>query len=188
MADGSSGLSLSEMGISAVKKTAGVVKKVASPVGQQVKQQIIGGTFFPGQAQQLPSSQPPSETSPKQAGGFDINSILGEKNPFGTPNQKQTNPQMQNPQLTTQIEQQKAQDQQKVEALRKKLHELYFEEFNKKAEGRDKASQEQEQKRMKLEQEKDEEKKQQKEQLMAPIQMSEGQQKGMPGQKKKSGF
>lgn len=72
MADGMSGLSLSEMGISTVKKSAKVVQKAANPFAQAVKQQVTGSTPQ-GQANnpseegamsqkpQQASAQPPSE-------------------------------------------------------------------------------------------------------------------------------
>src|SRR5579864_933680 len=76
MPDGSSGLSLSEMGISTVKKTSSVVKNVTGTVGQQVKQQI-GGSFVPGKSPQTPSSKPPNERPIGKIGGgsFDIAAI-----------------------------------------------------------------------------------------------------------------
>jgi len=233
MPDGSSGLSLSEMGI-AVKKTGQTVQKTVGSVGQQVKQQIAGswvpqappmpnhpaakppnetsskiaggsfdiaalakgaksqvtgnpvqgGTLFQ-QPFSSPAAQPPNEFVPKQAGGFDSSSMFGETNPLGSMKPKQQYPQQQqDPQLTAQLEKQKHEDQQKVEALRKKLHDMYFEEFTRKSEGKDKEKEEQGKKKMALEEE-EEKKKREKEALMQETPMFfQSPKKGFLGLKK----
>lgn len=236
MPDGTSGLSLSEMGISAVKKTAQVVKKHAGVAGGQVKQQLGGtfvppqkpqqsvgqsnsplskigggsfdiasfgksanqqlsgsgnagsGTFFPGKMP--PAANPPSESAPNQGGAFDLGSVFGEKNPFGqaTPKANSTQ-QVIDPQISAQFEEQKEKDRQQMESLRKKLHDIYFEEFIRKSEGKGQDKQQEEQKRDQLREEDEEEKQRQKQQLMEPINETQGPQKGMgASQKKKSGF
>lgn len=144
MSDGASGLSLSEMGISTVKKTANAVKKVVDPFAKQAASQITGQqstTPTPGHQ----TAQPPSEIAPKQAGGFDLGKMFDEKNPFGSVMQNKQSSQ-QSQQLQQQIQQkaaqQKAEDAQKIEQLRKQLHQMYYEDFTKKAEGKDQKKEE----------------------------------------------
>src|SRR5436189_6369076 len=115
MPDGLPGLSFSEMG-AAVKKAGQQVKKTGNQVGQQVKQQI-GGTFVPGQSVQLPSVKAPGQIAPNQAGGYDIGSIFNEKNQATQQAAKQVTQQhMQDPKLIAQMQEQKAKEQQQIEA------------------------------------------------------------------------
>ncbi|HEX8965847.1 MAG TPA: hypothetical protein VF820_05445 [Patescibacteria group bacterium] len=205
MADGMSGLSLSEMGISTVKKSAKVVQQVTNPFVQGVKQQVTGSNQTGGQvspnesaaAAQKPVQQgslPPSEGTvfdifsqakqqvagskqtttasagqqifgtqkptqkpqggtlftPQQApakapdatgapmsGNFDLNSMFGEKNPFGAKTQPQIMQQQAGPQISeTEKAQKQAEEKQKLESLRKQLFDAYKQEFIEKAEGK----------------------------------------------------
>ncbi len=194
MPDGSSGLSLSEMGISSVKKTAQAVKKQATPFVQGVKQQLTGQ----GPKQQVPSaysvpsSQPPSEgiastvfdlfnpakkqgssstnnnqnppqqnpqvaIPPKAApppseqinqqnsGTFDLSGAnqqqQNEQTLFekGNSNQSVLNNPPKNMPFTTIVnktaEERDMEKQRQIEGLRKKLHDAYFEQFEKRSEG-----------------------------------------------------
>lgn len=178
MPDGSSGLSLSEIGISAVKKTVKVVQKVSGPVAKQVKHQV-GGTFIPSQTQ---NSQPPSEVIAAM-GGNDIGAMFGEKNMSTNP-AKQVTGQMQNTQNSTVFDQQHQSDQQQIANLRRKLHDMYFEDFKNKAEGTG-GQQQEKQKRQEMQQQEEEEKKNQKEQSMESISMTQSPKKGF-GKKVKS--
>lgn len=90
MADGSSGLSLSEMGISTVKKTAQAVKKQATPFIQGAKQQLTGQTPKP----QVPSAYGQSNSQPPDEGGiFDI--FNPKKQTTNSGNNNQSSPQQQ---------------------------------------------------------------------------------------------
>lgn len=180
MGDGSSGLSLSEIGISAVKKTAQVVKKAVTPIGQQVKAQV-GGTFIPGQSPQG-ISMPSDMSAP---GSLDISSMLGETDPFGNSKPTTTTtPSAQDPQLAAQFQKQSAEDKQKIESLRNKLHQMYYEDFIKKAEGQDNKSQE-EQKKKQEEAEQEEQKRQEEQAALSDtLQMTQGPQKGNARQTK----
>lgn len=234
MADGSSGLSLSEMGISTVKKTANAVKKQATPFAQGIKQQITGQSPPPQiPANQNPSSQPPqegitagvfdlfkqvgkqvtgagnqtsgqstiqqsSQTAPKPAqqsgaqipagtqdrkvpemsGTFDLSQLSNNQNIFeagkstqfpGTNNSQHKEP---IPFTTQQAAKKEEPDKkQKIEDLRKKLHDAYFEEFTQKTEGKDK-KEENVQERLEREEQEKQQKvmlEQEEEQKKAPI-------------------
>jgi hypothetical protein len=227
MADGSSGLSLSEMGISTVKKTAQAVKKQATPFIQGVKQQLTGQTpkpqvptmnqpssqppsegiksavfdLFNPQKKQVSDSgnsnqnsqqqqqtqqnivvpnaaQPPDEKGPAMSGTFDLSNktAQNEQSVFETGNTSSNAPlNAKNLPFTSDIkktaEQQDLEKQTQVEALRKKLHDAYYEEFEKKAEGKE---QKEETAQEKLEREENEKQQklmveQEEEQKKAPI-------------------
>jgi chromatin assembly factor 1 subunit A len=141
MGDGMSGLSAMEMG----QKAVAGMKKAVNPFAQGAKAQIIGQTPTPsGGAMGNPTAQPPSEISPKQAGGFDLSNVFNEKGQFDK-NQQQPNTQ-QAAQMHQQLEQnakeQEVKDNQEVERLRKILHQEYYDEFIKKAEGKDRQQEE----------------------------------------------
>lgn len=187
MPDGSSGLSLSEIGVSSVKKTAQVIKKYGGTAVGQVKQQI-GGTFVPGQSGQLPSAGMPNESNSANRGGLDLGSFFNEKGNSTQNTNSSQGQQIIDPSFSTQIQEQKAKDQKQMEILRKRLHDAYFEEFIRKAEGKDKTKEEEERKKQELKLQEEEEKKRKEEQEMQPVELSQSTQKGMPGQKKKSGF
>jgi len=86
MADGSSGLSLSEMGISTVKKSAKVVQKTANPFLQGAKQQLSGTS----QQQTSPTQKPHMGSTPPPAEGtvFDIFSQVKQQVTGGQQTQK----------------------------------------------------------------------------------------------------
>ncbi len=183
MADGSSGLSLSEIGISSVKKTAQVIKKFGSPAAQQIKHQL-GGANVPYQNSQSSNTPVPNEAI-SNIGNFDTSNLNEQNAKSTTTNQSGVPPQIQNTQNALANEQQKQNDQQQIDMLRKKLHNIYFEEFINKAEGKDQKKQEELQRRQQIEQDEEEARKQKEEQQMEPIMMSQGPKKGF-GKKVKS--
>ncbi len=111
----------------------GVAKQV---IGSQNKQNSSHqaqqqGTFVMPKNQ---SSQPPSEVAPKQAGSFDMASLLNEQTSFSNA-QPATGG---NVSLEQELAKQKAEDEQKLQKLRNQLHQLYYDEFVTKAEGKSK--------------------------------------------------
>lgn len=132
--------------------------------GNSQKQPAQQGTFVMpkpfGDAQgKSTSSVPPSETSPKQAGGFDLASLLGEQGSLEKTlggNQGVSQPNMA---LEQDLAKQQAENQQKIEKLRKQLHQIYYEEFVKKSEGKDQKKEESVQEKL----EREEQEKKQKE-------------------------
>lgn len=158
-----------------------------SSFAKSLKSQVSGGVASNGKQQSgtfvMPkTSQPPSETAPKQAGNFDIgnsgNTTVGTnmdtKNPFEALSNLQ--PQQTGPTQAEIKQQQKNEDwqkneeekKQKLESLRKKLHE---EQVRKELEAGETKATEEQQKQAKEDQEQQEKerKEQEEEQKMAPI-------------------
>ncbi len=251
MADGMSGLSLSEMGISTVKKSAKVVQNAANPIVQSLNQQVTGSATAGGQVpppeataqkpvrqgslppnegtvfdifsqakqqvagnkqtttasagQQIFGTQKPAGQKPQggtlftpqqsptkapneigspMSGNFDLNSMFGEKNPFGEKAQAPVIQQPAAPQISEQEKAQKqAEEKQKLEGLRKQLFDAYKQEFIEKSEGKKGQNEETVEERKKREEQEEQEqqaKKQQEEEKMQFIQTPTSSSK-MPG-------
>lgn len=277
MPGGLSGLSLSEMGISTVKKSANAIKKAGTGVVQQVAQQVTGQTpnqiptskpepvfetddsgnplgFFktavkqvagsstnplqqqqqsplkpdpqyftddsgnpmdllggavkqvqgmgntnkpkPAPAQQqgtfvMPKasdSKSPSEISSQQAGGLDLSKAF-EQNIYENSSIANSQPQGENGGLTQEFAQQKVQDEQKIEALRKQLHQMYYDELVKKSEGKDQKKEETVQEKLEREEQekkekeaKEQEEKKKKEEVPMAVKGRQGAHEGLKKQ------
>jgi len=120
-----------------------------------------GSFVMPKSSGNTQNPQVPSEASPKQSGGFDLASMLGgdmgAEGGFGTP--KQSSPNSQNEKIQQEFAQRREEDQVQIERLRKQLHQMYYEEFAKKAEGKDQKKEETVQEKLEREKQEEEQKK-----------------------------
>jgi hypothetical protein len=130
----------------------GAAKQVTGSGNSQQKPSQQGTFVMP----KPPSAVPPSEMAPKQGGGFDIASLFGEQQQVSAPAQATLG---QDAALHQQFAQEDAEKEQRIEKLRKQLHQIYYDEFAKKAEGKDGKKEETIQEKLDREKQEEEEKK-----------------------------
>jgi len=129
MADGSQGLGgvLFEAGKSVFKATGDSSKKSGQTLFQDVKSQVTGNQL-PASQKPAPFKQVPFTNMPKAPGKTDFGQFFGETGGVNKQSQQQAKSQSQQQAvLDQQAQVQQAEDQKKIEELRKKLHEeIYF--------------------------------------------------------------
>ncbi|MDE2025419.1 MAG: hypothetical protein KGJ07_02920 [Patescibacteria group bacterium] len=119
---------------------------------QQAQQQ---GTFV---MPKVSGTTYPDETAQQQSGSFDLSSQRFEQHFLDGQGFNQQASQH-NMVLEQELAKQKAEDQQKIEQLRKQLHQMYYQELVRKAEGKDQKKEETVQEKLDREKQEEEEKK-----------------------------